>query len=98
MKRIMIHIIMPNQISGPNTTMRIIADNLKKDWEVGYLVQSFHSGGKINRALIDNLYRQIVDFKPDIIHLSGLQSSGYHAAKAAKKADVKTVMTIHGFS
>lgn len=99
-KKIMLHIIMPNQVSGPNTSAKRIANSyLNKKYEFEFVVQEFHAKGKINIKLIKELTNQIKSFDPDIIHLSGLQSSGFHAVVAAKLAGCKNIIiTIRGFS
>jgi glycosyltransferase involved in cell wall biosynthesis len=97
--RVMLHIIMPNQISGPNNSARRIGKSYLNDkYEFSYLVQERHAGGKINIRLIRELYHQIKRFNPDVVHLSGLQSSGFHAVVAAKLAGKKVLMAIRGFS
>lgn len=99
-KKIMLHIIMPNQISGPNTSSKMIANSfLKEKYEFVFLTQHFHAGGKINLKLIIDLFNQIRNEKPDLIHINGLQASGFHAAIAAKMYNKsKLVMAIRGFS
>jgi len=91
---------MPNQVSGPNKSNYNIARSfLSQKYEFSFLTQTFHAGGKINFKLIRDLRRQIKDFDPDIIHISGLQSSGFHAAIAARLAgNRKIIVTVHGFS
>lgn len=97
--KVMVHIIMPNQISGPNTSARLISNSyLKERYEFCFLTQKKHAGGKINISLIKDLVKQIKKESPDIIHLAGLQSSGFHALIAAKIAKHKSVITaVRGF-
>ena len=98
-KRIMLHIIMPDQISGPNTAARLIADSyLSEKYEFAFVEQRFHAGGRLNLRLIRDLYRQISAFDPQLVHLSGLQSSGFHAVIAAKLARKKVLLAVRGFS
>jgi glycosyltransferase involved in cell wall biosynthesis len=61
-------------------------------------VQRKHAGGRINIGLIMDLYRQIKRADPDVVHLSGLQASGFHAACAARLARKKVLMAVRGFS
>lgn len=97
--KIMLHLIMPNQISGPNTASRkIFSSGLKEKYNFGYLIQNYHAGGKINFKLIRELKKQIQQFNPDLVHINGLQSSGFHAVIAAKLAKKKVLLTIRGFS
>lgn len=98
-KKIMLHIIMPNQISGPNTSVSIIlSSKLNNEYEFASVEQRYHAGGMINFRLIGDLYRQIMKFDPDLVHLSGLQASGFHAAIAAKMARKKILLAVRGFS
>lgn len=99
-KKIMLHIIMPNQVSGPNTSAKKIAESyLNSSYEFGYLIQEQHAKGKINIALLRSLIKQIKEFDPDLIHLSGLQSSGFHAVLAARLAGYHNILlTVRGFA
>lgn len=97
--KIMLHLIMPNQISGPNTASRkLFSSSLKLKYKFEFLVQSYHAGGKINFKLIRDLKKQIKLFNPDVVHINGLQSSGFHAVLAAKLSKKKVLMTVRGFS
>lgn len=98
--KVMLHIPMPNQISGPNTSTRIISDSYLEDkYNFVFLVQDKLAGGRLNISLIIDLYKQIRREKPDIIHLAGLQSSGFHAILACKLArNKRVIMTVHGFA
>lgn len=98
--KIMLHIIMPNQVSGPNNAAKLIGNSfLSENYSFGYLVQNRHAGGKINFSLIKDLMKQIKEFNPDIIHLSGLQSSGFHAVLAARLCrGNKILLAIRGSS
>lgn len=92
-QKIMLHIIMPNQVSGPNNATKLIANSfLKEKYEFGFLTQTFHSGSKVNLKLIKDLSRQIKSFNPDLIHLSGLQGSCFHAVIAARINGKKNIL------
>jgi len=97
---VMLHYIMPNQLGGPNIVMkRIINSELNKKYKFEILVQDKLAGGKINIGLILYLMKKIKKIKPDVLHISGLQSAGFHCICAAKLAGCKhIVVTIHGFS
>jgi glycosyltransferase involved in cell wall biosynthesis len=91
--RVMVHIIMPTQISGPNTAAKLIVNSkLSKKYKFEFLVQKKHAGGKISILLIRDLIKQIKTFDPDIIHLSGLQSSAFHAVIAARLCGKKNIL------
>lgn len=99
MKKIMLHLIMPNQISGPNTANRLIYNSyLKNLYSFSYLSQNVHSGLRINLRLLNDLRHQIKKENPDLVHVSGLQTSGLYAVIAAKLSKKKILITIRGFS
>ena len=100
MKKVALHIIMPKQTSGPNTANRLMARSyLSEHYDFCFITQNYHAGGKINLKLINDLRKQIKDEKPDLIHLSGLQASGFHAVVAARLAGCKNILvTIRGYS
>lgn len=98
--KVMLHIIMPNQISGPNSAVKRIKESYLADkYEFPVLTQTFHAGGKVNLRLIRALKKQVTESKPDLIHLTGLQASGFHAIVACRLATrVPILVTIRGFS
>jgi hypothetical protein len=56
---------MPNQVSGPNTSVKIIANSfLSRKYSFGFLVQKQTCRGKFNLALIRDLCFQIKEFNP----------------------------------
>lgn len=90
---VMLHIIMPNQVSGPNTANKRMASSWLSDkYNFRFVTQSFHAKGKINITLLNDLRKQIKEVNPDIVHLSGLQSSGFHAIVAARLAGCKKII------
>lgn len=97
--KVMLHIIMPNQVSGPNTASRIIAESyLSESYDFQFLTQHKHAGGKVNFSLIKDLIKQIKEFNPQIIHLTGLQGAGFHAVIAAKLCKKKVILAVRGSS
>lgn len=96
--KIMLHIIMPNQVSGPNNAVRLISNSfINEKYDFRYLTQTSHSGRKINFMLIRDLMRQIIEFNPDIIHITGLQGAGFHAVLASRFCSKrKILLTIRG--
>lgn len=97
---VMHHCVRPNQIGGPNITMNnIINSELNQKYDFKILNQDKLAGGKISLSLINDLKNKINEENPDIVHISGLQSAGFHCLIAAKLSKCKrTVMTVHGFS
>lgn len=100
MPRIALHIIMPDQVSGPNTSNWAIARSALSDhYSFDFLVQEFPAGGRLNLALIRHLRNQVRQCSPDLIHVAGLQASGLHAVLAARLAGHRNILvTVHGFS
>lgn len=98
--RIALHIIMPNEVSGANTSNWAIANSvLGEYYDFDFLVQEFPAGGRVNVKLIRHLRDQIREYAPDLVHVAGLQSSGFHAVIAARLAGYRNVLvTVHGFS
>ena len=98
--KVTLHIIMPNQISGPNSAVRRISESeLANRYDFTLVTQTFHAGGRINVALIRDLKRQFEAVDPDLVHLTGLQASGFHAVVAARLATRAPILvTIRGFS
>lgn len=93
--KIMLHIIMPNQVSGPNNAAKLIGNSfLSNKYNFEYLVQNKHAGGKISLSLIKDLMKQIKEFNPDIIHISGLQSSGFHAVLSARLCGLRNILLV----
>lgn len=85
---------------GPFTsTTRIMNSKLKEayDFKTIYYRKELGSGISIKR--IKDLVNQLKEIKPDIVHFTGLQLSGFHLAIACKVAGFKnTVVTVRGFS
>jgi glycosyltransferase involved in cell wall biosynthesis len=99
-KRVMLHLIMPNQISGPNQSNRkIFESQLNEEFEFAFLRQEYLAGGRLNIRLVNDLCKQIKRFKPDLVHLSGMQSSCFHAVLACRLAGVDNILIgVRGFS
>lgn len=99
--KIMMHFVMPGATGGPNILFsRIQMDKiLKQKYNFVRLNQNRVAGGRINFGLIFELKKDIQKEKPDIIHISGMQSAGFHCMIAAVLAGCKNrIITTHGFS
>ncbi|VDN46215.1 conserved protein of unknown function [Petrocella atlantisensis] len=99
--KIMMHYVMPGAIGGPNILFgRIESDKLLNEkYDFIRLNQNRIAGGKLNIGLILELKREIQEQKPNIIHISGMQSAGFHCMIAAVLAGCKNrLITTHGFS
>lgn len=99
--KILIHYVMPGSTGGPNILFNRIENDklLKEKYQFVRLNQTRVAGGKFNISLVFELKKQIQKEKPDIIHISGMQSSGFHCMFAAILAGCKNrIITTHGFS
>jgi glycosyltransferase involved in cell wall biosynthesis len=85
---------------GPYTsTLRVMNSNLNLKYSYKTFTYNNELGRYISIRRILDLKRQIIHLKPDIVHFSGLQLSGFHIAVACRLAGIKnTVVTIHGFA
>lgn len=99
-RRIALHIIMPNQTSGPNTANRLLKNSaLSERYDFCFVTQDMLCGGKINIKLLKSLVKQIKSEDPDLLHFSGLQASGFHAVLAARLAGKKNILiAIRGYA
>lgn len=95
-----LHIIRPDQISGPNiANYRLAASALGDEVDFRFITQTRLAGGHPSVAVMAELWMQLRAFRPDIVHLSGLQTAGFHAVVAARFAGRhRIVMAIHGSS
>lgn len=102
MKKIMLHTIKPERQNGPNSVIsRIEASRVKDIYQIRRLVQSILPGKNLLRTYetIRDMVVQIKTFKPDIVHVTGLQYAGLCATLAAKIAGVECIIIgIHGFA
>lgn len=99
--KIMMHHVKPGATGGPNKLYERIenAELLKEKYDFVRLNQFKVAGGKINFKLIKEMKKIIQSEKPDIIHISGMQSTGFHCMLAAVLAGkTKKIITTHGFS
>lgn len=85
---------------GPFTsTTRIMNSKLKNKYVFKKIYYRKELGTGISIKRIKDLTKQLKEIKPDIVHFTGLQLSGYHMAVACKLAGIKnTVVTVRGFS
>ncbi len=96
--KVMLHYIMPPKISGPNTSMQRIESSWLKDYyEFGRLVQDERPGKLLNIRLLKKMIAQVKEFRPDLIHISGLQNAGFYGVLAAKIGGCGNIVTtVHG--
>ncbi len=88
------------QGGGPYTsTSRIMNSGLKEKFNFVEIEYDPYMSKGVSVRRILNLRRQILNLKPDIVHYTGLQLSGFHIAIACLLAGVsKTIVTIRGMS
>lgn len=81
---------------GPATGVRLLMESdLKHKYQFIQLLEK--DGNKI--SVIKDLITQIKSVKPDLIHIRGLQSSGFYGLLAARLAGCKKiVVSVHGTS
>jgi glycosyltransferase involved in cell wall biosynthesis len=100
--RIMLHIISPNSLNGPNSVWQCIKDSTLKDsYEFLDLVQTDFPGKNPLRILklILKMKKQIDEAQVDIVHVTGLQFAGFCATLAAKISKASYIVVgVHGFS
>ncbi len=99
--KIMMHFINKGKTGGPNVVFERIMNSeyLKSKFEFIELNHPIGTGPKIDIKMIQLLRKKIKDSKPDIIHISGMQSAGFHCMIAAFLAGCKKrIITTHGFS
>lgn len=85
---------------GPHVSnMAVMNSRLKDKYNFKTITYYTEMGRFISLKRIMNLKRQLLELKPDIVHFSGLQLSGFHIAVACRLAGIKkTIVTVHGFS
>lgn len=99
--KIMMHYVLPGATGGPNVLFKRIEEDeiLKEKYNFVSLNQKRVAGGRINIGLILEMKREIQKEKPDLVHISGMQSAGFHCMIAAVLAGSrKRLITTHGFS
>jgi glycosyltransferase involved in cell wall biosynthesis len=85
---------------GPHrSSIRIMRSGLQRKYDFYQLTYRTELGRFISVKRIQDLRKQIRKIKPDIVHFTGLQLSGFHLAMACKLEDVPhTIVTLRGFS
>ena len=82
-------LIQPDSIllTGPKSTLDTIS----------YISTSLLQKKELNVSI--NEFVAIKEFNPDVLHLSGLQGSGFHAVLAARLCGKRSILlTVHGSS
>lgn len=85
---------------GPYTsTMNIVNSSLKEKYDYRIFEYNTALGRFISIKRIKDIVRQFREIKPNIVHFTGLQLSGFHIAVACRLAGIKrSVVVIRGSS
>ena len=102
MKKVMLHMIKPERLNGPNSVIRLIEESrISQQYELSRLIQSTLPGKNPFKfyIAIREMIKQIKQIRPDIVQITGLQFAGFCAALAAKISGVKCIVVgILGFA
>jgi len=99
--KIMLHFVNYGKTGGPNIVFQRIKDSgyLKSKYNFVDLFHKIGSGPKFDIKEILNLIKSIKRERPDIVHIAGMQSAGFHCMLAAFLAGTRNrIVTTHGFS
>ena len=98
MKKVMITFREGGNNGGPyNSHQRIVESNLNKKYNFIPLYIPEGKLGLINFKLTYKIMKQIIINKPDIVHFTGLELTGFHVALALKILNFKKgVLAVHG--
>lgn len=93
--KILVFIYYPSKIGGPTRAMRLLMDSyLKENYDFKEIVIDEPLGKKIRFKLLNNLRKEIKEYNPDLIHLSGLQLQGFYATLASRIAGYKNILIV----
>jgi glycosyltransferase involved in cell wall biosynthesis len=97
--RIVQHVSGFERIGGPASQLRLLLRSRIVDrYEIAVVSQDKPAKG-INLSLILEMARAIQRFKPDIVHVRGLQNEGFHGVLAARLSKCnKILVSVHGFA
>lgn len=80
-------------------SIRLMSSKLKNKYEFKKVKYKTEIGRGISIKRILDIKNQLLEIRPDIVHFSGLQLTGFHIAIACKLAKInRSIITIHGFS
>lgn len=97
---VMITFIEGGENGGPYIShKRIMESELNIKYDFVPLIMPKGRLGLLNLKVINQLRKDILKCKPDIVHIGGLQLAGFHFALACKLAKVSnTIVAVHGSS
>lgn len=77
---------------------RLLDSDLARSYKFVTCFQDRPAGG-INLPLIYQMARRIRSFKPDLLHVRGLQNEGFHGLMAGRLAGCRRILvSVHGFA
>lgn len=93
--KVLVFIYNSNKIGGPTTAMRLLMNSwLKENYEFKEICINGRLGKIPQIRLIFKLVKEIKDFNPDVIHLTGLQLQGFYATIASRLAGYDNILTV----
>lgn len=93
--RVLVFIYNSTQIGGPTTAMRLLMNSwLKDEYEFKEIYIDRKLGKIIKLRLINSLRKQIKNYNPDVIHITGLQLHGFYATLSARLAGYKNILLV----
>jgi glycosyltransferase involved in cell wall biosynthesis len=97
--RVVQHVAGFNQIGGPSAVLRrVLRSSLAEKYDFAVVSQDYPAGG-INVRLLREMAAKIRCFRPDLVHVRGLQNEGFHGILAAYLAGCRNVLvSVHGFA
>lgn len=97
--RIVQHVAGFDQIGGPSAVLRrALRSQLADKYDLAVVSQDYPAGG-INVRLLQEMATKIRRFRPDLVHVRGLQNEGFHGILAAYLAGCRNVVvSVHGFA
>lgn len=87
-----------SSLGGPTKALeRLLASPLAERFEFHTVFQE--AAGGINWRLISRMAKEMRAYKPDLVHVRGLQNEGFHGVMAARMAGCRrVVVSVHGFA
>lgn len=91
------HVFGSKNSGGPVVALQRLVDaNIHGEFEFVRMAQPMPAGG-INIALLRAFREQLLEVKPDMIHVRGLGNEGFHGVLAARLAGVRRILvSVHG--
>lgn len=98
-RKVLVTIYNSAKIGGPNVSMRNVENSfLSEKYSFREIIIDDRLGKKPRLNVLRRLVREIKDFRPDVIYVSGLQLHGFYMTIAAWIAGFskRTILIVHG--